>query len=64
MTEKKQRIYIVTDDSDTVRMIEASNARQAVRHVIKNKYNATLATQHALIEMTASGIKLEKAADE
>lgn len=58
------RLYIVVDKDDTkskARLIEASNAAQAVRHVVSARYDASVAKSKEVAELMANGTKVEKA---
>lgn len=59
------RIYHVTTignaDGRKSRLVRAANAIQAWRHVAGEMITADLATQDELVELVASGVKVETA---
>jgi len=61
------RIYAVTpkvSEAPQVRLVEASNQAQAMRHVAKDTMNVTVASQQDLVKALGSGVKVETAAVE
>lgn len=58
-----KRIYVVTDGT-TVNLVRATVKSQAVAHVVKSKYKATVATQDELVKHVADGIGVESAGED
>lgn len=67
MSTSKTRIYIVSPKGDDTRpvsdyrMIRASNATQALRHVAQDTLDTIVAGQEALIFLSGQGVKVEDA---
>lgn len=61
-----KRIYIVAEGEtgDTRRLVRAANPSQAVSHVVKSIFKATVATQDELVELAGNGVKVEDAGEE
>lgn len=57
------RIYLVDERGASVRLVEASSAAQAIRHVVRHKFTAHAATPKAVATLMARGIVLEQATD-
>lgn len=55
----ERRIYLVIFEEEE-RLIEASNAAQALRHATK-PYKARLASQSDLVRLVAADVEVEKA---
>ena len=61
------RIYAVTpqvSEAPQVRLVEASNQAQAMRHVAKDTMNVTVASQQDLVKALGSGVKVETALEQ
>lgn len=56
------RIYAVTH-GDTTRLIRAVNAQQATRFAAQGLFEVKVATQDALVELIAAGVKVESATE-
>lgn len=57
------RIYIVRNGTSEERLVEATNAAQAIKHVSK-PFKAELASQKDLVKAIGKGVKLEQAKEE
>lgn len=57
------RIYLVTGQGISPRLVSASHPRIAIRHVVGGIFDAHVATQRELLSATADGIKVEEAAE-
>jgi len=62
------RIYVVTGpkyaaDEKGCFLVEAATASQAVRYIVGNQFNAQLATQKVLVDLTLAGVKVESAVE-
>ena len=53
------RIYIVTGNDGTTRLVKATVASQAITHVAKSAFSAKVASQDDLVEALSNGIKVE-----
>jgi hypothetical protein len=61
----KSRPYVVTDKaSGTQRLVQASNATQAMRHAAHGTFSVAAATPNDVIALMAAGVKPETAGDE
>lgn len=63
------RIYVITgpkyaDEGKGCFLVEAATAQQAVRYIVGQQYNAQLATQKVLVDLTLVGVKVESAVEE
>ena len=58
-----KRIYLVTDTSNK-RLVSASSQAQAIGHVVRAQFKATVATQSQLVELLGAGVKVEHASEE
>lgn len=58
-----QRIYLVSNGKDA-RLVRASNQAQAVRHVVRNTFTASVASQDELVDALGKGIKVEDASED
>ncbi len=57
------RIYLVTDrDTQTQRLIRATNQAQAVRHAAQSRFDIQVASQDTLVKLLDAGQKVESAA--
>ncbi len=56
------RIYKVVG-ADKPRLVQANNQAQAIGHVVRNQFKATVATQADLVDLLP-GTKVEKASSE
>lgn len=57
------RIYVVIN-GDEKRLVDAASAAQAIRHCVKNKYNAKAATPKDIAHFMSAGVSIEKATDD
>ncbi len=55
------RIYLVTDHDNSQFLVRAPNAHQALRHVAKNTFRVSVATQDELVDAIKSGATVEVA---
>lgn len=56
------RVYVVKEEGvDKERLVRAINPAQAIRHVVRKKFSADVATQDALIRVLSSGATVEEA---
>lgn len=53
------RIYLVTTESGTARLVKAAVPSQAITHVAKQVYSARIASQDDLVEALSNGVKVE-----
>jgi len=53
------RIYIVSTQDGTNRLVKATVASQAITHVAKNAFTAKVASQDDLVQALSNGIKVE-----
>jgi len=53
------RVYIVSTQDGTNRLVKASVASQAITHVAKSAFTAKVASQDDLIEELSKGTKVE-----
>ena len=59
------RIYVVRDTAnESKRLVRASTQAQAIRHVVKDRFEVTVADQETLVFMMSGGAKVEDAAVE
>lgn len=54
-----QRIYIVKGPNGLTKLVKASVASQAITHVAKGEFTASVATQDDLVKCLTEGIKVE-----
>ncbi len=59
-----QRVYVIREGGKNSRLVSAGTPAQAIRHVVKEKFTAGVASQSDLIELISGGIKVENAAQE
>lgn len=57
------RIYIVTGNDGTTRLVKATVASQAITHVAKNAFTAKVASQDDLVQALSNGVKVETYGD-
>jgi len=57
------RIYYVSG-ADKPRLVRASSQAQAINHVVRNQYTASVATQINLVELLGKGVVVETASEE
>lgn len=58
------RIYfVVNTKTGAERLIDAVNEAQAIRHVARDEYAASVAGQRTLVELLAKGVKVERAGE-
>ena len=57
-----KRIYVVTEGEagDSQRLVRASNPSQAITHVVKSIFKATVATQDELVTLASAGHSVEE----
>ena len=53
------RIYIVSTQDGTNRLVRATVASQAITHAAKSAFTAKVASQDDLVEALSSGVKVE-----
>ena len=53
------RIYIVSTQDGTNRLVRATVASQAITHVAKSAFTARVASQDDLVEALSNGVKVE-----
>lgn len=58
------RVYVVKEGDSGGRLVEAASQAQAISHVVRGKYVATVATQGELVTLLGAGAKVEKAGEE
>lgn len=59
------RIYLVRDmDSTDVRLVRAGSPAAAIRHVVRPRFEATVASQDDLVQQLANEVKVETAGAE
>lgn len=62
------RIYLVAKAAGTGdeqgHLVRAATQAQAVRHVVRNTYQAEVATQEQLVDLMTAGAKVEDAGEE
>lgn len=58
-----KRIYLV-NGSGAARLVKATNAAQALRHVTRDEYRAKVASQDDLVACLADGLEIEHATQE
>ena len=59
------RIYVVRDTAnESKRLVRASTQAQAIRHVVKDRFEVTVADQETLVFMMSNGAMVEDAAAE
>lgn len=57
------RVYVVTDtETDKQRLVRAVNQAQSIRHCA-TRFSAAVAAQDTLIDLLASGVKVEDASE-
>lgn len=62
MAKTSKRVYVVNDgDNASRRLVEAASQAQAIAHVVRGKYVATVATQAELVDLVGCGVKVEQA---
>lgn len=64
MSDNGARVYVVRDDANELRLVEASSQAQAIRHVVGKRYTAKPATVADVCELVGGGMKVEKAGKE
>lgn len=65
ITTTPRRVYAIHHiASGTTRLVRASNAATALRHVVRSDYSAEVASQDDLIELLTSGTRVEDAGTE
>jgi hypothetical protein len=53
------RIYLVTNrNNDVQQLVRANSQAQAIRHVVKNDYSATVAAQESIVSLLGAGQKV------
>lgn len=58
-------VYLVTDaESNRRRLVRASNAATAVRHVTRSRYAATRASVDEALELLDAGVRVEIAGED
>lgn len=57
------RIYIVRREGGKHRLIRAATPAQAIRFAVSSDYDATVASQEALVGLLGSGIVVENATE-
>jgi hypothetical protein len=55
-----KRIYVI----DGKNLVRATNASQALRHVVANTHTVAVATPEVCIKLTSDGVKVEDASTE
>lgn len=56
------RIYLVSDeDTATKRLVRASTQAQATHHAARSRFDVKVASQDDLVNLIASGVKVEEA---
>ena len=70
-TESKtaRRIYKIRDtesrdDERAYALVRATNPAQAIRHVVRDRFTADVASQDDLVELVGHGLKVQTAGDE
>lgn len=58
------RIYVVVEKDGTKRMIEATSQAQAIRHCVKDRFTASVATAKDVADLSRAGIQVERAGEE
>ena len=59
------RIYHVFDlETGSNRLVRADNQAQAVRHVVKGRFDVAVATQDVLVGLLTEGVGVEEAGTE
>lgn len=62
-----RRVYVVVESVkegvEQRRLVEAVSQAQAVSHVVRGKFVASVASQAELVSLLTSGAKVEKAGD-
>ena len=61
--DKGSRLYLVVDTAEggAERIVDAANASQAIRHVVKGRFTTTPASARVVARLVAQGVKVEKA---
>lgn len=60
----KTRVYLVTTKDGAVRLVEAGNHAQALRHVAKDTFNVSVATTVQVGKLVHGGTAVEVATKE
>lgn len=58
------RIYVVRDKDTNIHLVRAAHPQQAIGHVVKNQFEARVASQDDLVQHLAAGKKIEEAKPE
>lgn len=54
------RIYVVRDNtSGSPRLVRAATQAQAIRHVVKDRFDVSVADQETLVSLMENGYKVE-----
>lgn len=56
-----RRIYAVRRNDDIVGLVRAGNPSQAVRHVVRQDFSASVAEQEELVSTITGGMKVQDA---
>ena len=57
------RIYVVRDTAnESKRLVRAATPAQAIRHVVKGRFDVTVANQETLVFMLSNGTHVDDAA--
>lgn len=56
------RIYVVINGEER-RLVEAGSAAQAIRHCVRHRYNAKVATPKEVASFMAAGFSIEHASE-
>ena len=68
MSKTVKRIYLVAsklgEGEEAGVLVRASSQAQAIGHVVRNRYSATVATQDQCIDLRDAGVKVETAGEE
>jgi hypothetical protein len=62
-----KRIYVINDSAagkETVFLVNAATAAQAIGHVLKARYTASVVKQHQLVKLMQAGVKEQEVGDE
>lgn len=57
----RTRIYVVASDGKPFRLVDATSAAQALRHVAKDAYQVTVAKTRDVAFLMAKGVTVEDA---
>lgn len=58
------RIYAVSEKQKPDRLVEAGSAAQAIRHCVRQQFEAEAATPKDIAALMGAGIKVEKASED